>query len=631
MRRAIALVGRPNVGKSTLFNALVQNHSPGRRGGNRRIVHRVAGTTRDRTYGSGEWLGVGYSVVDTGGLVVGDAERLFQDRNLSHQNKQVENSEKTRLKSGSHRGKRVKVAQNEAAAQKSRGFARAMRDQTRIALSEAQVVLFVVDGADGVVPQDFHIASELRKTVLGQRASGRRRVLIGPDDGNDDDEFDDAVEAVGGTQEPPLRVIVVANKCDNDTRRERMEKEAVRLGFGRPMCVSAIHGKGMLDVLSVAVESLQDDAGSASEPLLFGGSSESHAESGVVSAPAGYYSDSDDEGGEALATSAIADTVLESSLVPGEAHPERIRVAIVGRPNVGKSSLVNSILEQERVLVSDVPGTTHDPVDCDVDIGGLQLTLIDTAGIRRGAKHEPGLEKLTVLWSLRAIERAHVVVMLIDPEGAVTAQEQAIARHISDNYRSVVLAVNKWDHLMERMEEGPTSGSLMENAKLAQSEFEQHIRERLRFLSYAPVHFLSAKTKFGVPELLQSVAHVFSERGKRFSTKLLMDTVKDAVDLHAPPSKKHNERVKRLKFKFATQSKGFPPSFVFWVNDPTLVHFSYSRYLENSLRSVHPFSGTPLRLSFRKNSGRERSQGLREQTLFKNRPPPHSRGAVGGK
>jgi len=253
----------------------------------------------------------------------------------------------------------------------------------------------------------------------------------------------------------------------------------------------------------------------------------------------------------------------------------------VGRPNVGKSSLLNRLWGQERVIVSEVPGTTRDAIDTEVEFGGEPITLIDTAGIRRRGKVTPGVEKYSVLRTLKAINRADVCLLLIDAQDKVTAQDQHIASYILDDAKSVVVVVNKWDAVQKDTH--------------TMVEYTQEIRAALRFMDYVPVLFISAKTGQRVQQVLEVALEVCSERQRRISTADLNRLLQDAV-AHHPPKTKAGQQ---LKFYYVTQPEVDPPTFVFFVNNRKLVHFTYERYLENRIRDLHGFLGTPLRLVFR--------------------------------
>ncbi len=446
----VALVGRPNVGKSTLFNRLTgERHA---------IVEDEPGTTRDRLYGSTEWGGHPFIVVDTGGLDVALTDKTPN-----------------------------KGDQPAALGASSRDFAREIRQQAEIAIEESDVVILLTDARDGLTEADRDVAEILRR-------SGRP-------------------------------VVLAVNKADNETRRlDAMELYELNLGTPHP--ISALHGTGTGDLLDAVVANL---------PML-----------------------EDDDGDEG------------------------VRVAIVGRPNVGKSSLLNALLQQERAIVSPIPGTTRDAIDTQLVWEGQRITLIDTAGIRRRGKVEVGVEKYSVLRSLGAIQRADVVLLLIDATTGVTAQDTHVAGFVLDAYKSVVVLVNKWDAV-----EGKDTHTM--------SQLTADIRAKLRFMDYVPVLFLSALTRQRINKVLPLVMSVAEQRKVRVPTANLNRLFREAFVAHPAPSR----RGKALKLLYATQAEVAPPTFVLFVNDPELVHFSYSRYLENRIRAVYPFQGTPMRFFVR--------------------------------
>jgi len=326
-------------------------------------------------------------------------------------------------------------------------------------------------------------------------------------------------------------VFLAVNKVDN-LRLEQDALEFYALGLGEVYPISAIHGGiGVADLLDAVVD------------------------------------------------------VLPPSIPPNGGEDESVRLAIVGRPNVGKSSLLNKLLGEERVIVSPIPGTTRDAVDTYLEWEGTPITLIDTAGIRRRGKVERGVEYYSVLRALRAIQRADVALLVIDGFEGVRSQDTHVAGAILDEWASAVVVINKWD--------------LVEKDTHTMIEYTRWVREALRFLDYVPVLFVSALTGQRVNKVIETALAVHEARFKRIPTGPLNRVVQDALDRHAPPSK----RGKRLKIYFASQPSVDPPTFVFHVNDPKLVHFSYERYLEYRLREAYGFPGTPLKLLFR---GRKR-------------------------
>ncbi len=328
-----------------------------------------------------------------------------------------------------------------------------------------------------------------------------------------------------GRPYPPI--LVVVNKCDSPERRAQAV-EFYALGMGDPYPISAIHGTGTGDLLDLLVEALGARAPAPEEP-------------------------------EATA-----------------------RIAIIGRPNVGKSSLLNRLLGKERAIVSPIPGTTRDAVDTHLTFHGATITLIDTAGIRRRGRVEPGVEKYSVIRALRALERADVALLMVDASEGVTAQDAHVAGMALDKMKSVVVLVNKWDLV-------PKDSHTIE-------EYTANVRRELNFLDYVPVLFISAKTGQRVRQVLPTALRVQEERLRRVPTSELNRMLHRALEAHAPPA--HAGRP--LKMLYVSQVRTDPPTFLFHVNDPELVHFTYARYLENQIRREFGFLGTPLRLSFRR-------------------------------
>jgi GTP-binding protein len=328
-------------------------------------------------------------------------------------------------------------------------------------------------------------------------------------------------------QQPPI--LLVVNRCDNEQRRSQIH-EFYELGMGDPIPISALHGTGTGDMLDSLMDALQ------------------------------IVSESDDDDDTA------------------------IKLAIIGRPNVGKSSLLNCLLGEERVIVSPIPGTTRDAIDTQLTYHGTPVILIDTAGIRRRGKIEIGVERYSVLRALKAIERADVVLLLIDATENVTAQDTHIAGMAIDKAKSVVVIVNKWDAIDKDAHTMPV--------------FTEHIRQELNFMDYVPVLYISAKTGLRVNQVIPTALQVQEERLRRIPTGQLNRLLRQALHEHPPPTRKG----KRLRIRYATQVRTDPPTFLFHVNDPKLVHFSYVRFLENCIRAEYQFTGTPLRLSFRSQS-----------------------------
>jgi GTP-binding protein len=433
----VAVVGRPNVGKSALFNRMVR--------GRLALVEEIPGTTRDRLYGSVQWRGRVFRLVDTGGL---DLE-----------------------------------ARTSLSAQ--------VRQQVQAAVDEAQVILFVVDSSEGVTAGDLEVADVLRRTAKP--------------------------------------VLMLANKAESKARQERAV-EFYELGLGEPLPVSAHHGSGVADVMDLLIDILP--------------------------------------------------------LATAKEEAEALRIAIVGRPNVGKSMLLNAILGEERVIVSEVPGTTRDSIDTIFEYGGQHMVLVDTAGIRRRGHVEKGLEKHAVLHAQRAVQRADVALLVLEGPEGVTAQDAHIAGYVAEARCGLVLVVNKWD--------------LVGGDGSNRQEFERLARQRFRFAAWAPLCFVSAKERMGLPALLEETLHAGQERRRRIPTAELNALVQRATAEKPPPT----SGSRRLKLFYVTQAEAAPPTFVFFVNDASLVHFSYRRHLERVLRKGYGFQGSPLRLVFR--SRRER-------------------------
>jgi len=442
----VALLGRPNVGKSTLFNRLA--------GEPLAIVDETPGTTRDRLFSTGEWNGIEFSIIDTGGidpttggkdpLSIGSAEYIQQ-----------------------------------------------IRSQALIAIQEADVVLFLVDAISGVTPADLEVAQILRRNQ----------------------------HMVGNNPVPP--VLLVVNKADSSNLRSGID-EFYELGMGEPYPVSAIHGTGTGDLLDILVASFSK-----------------HEE---------------------------------------EPEDESVKIALVGKPNVGKSSLLNRLIGEERSIVSPIAGTTRDAIDTKIEFNGIPLTLIDTAGIRRRGKIEPGVEKFSVLRSMRAIERADVALLLIDAVDDISAQDAHIAGYILEAWKSAVVLVNKWD--------------AVEKDTYTINEYTERIQKDLNFMDYVPILFISAKTGQRVNQVLPMALRVQEERVARISTSSLNQVFQKAQDMHAGASKGGRS----LRIYYGTQVRSDPPTFLLYVNDPKLAHFSYIRYLENCLRKEFQFIGTPIRL-----------------------------------
>lgn len=451
----LAIVGRPNVGKSSFFNRLIGEQVA--------IVEDQPGTTRDRIYGDSEWNGVIFTVIDTGGLVLGNAA----EPGTGPQGEVTEEDIMNRT-----------------------------REQAEAAIEEADVILLIVDAKSGLTAADSEIADILR------------------------------------TSKKP--VILAANKADSEERRLNAV-EFYALGLGDPIPISSKHSINTGDLLDQVVAAFP---------------TEQEAE---------------------------------------EAEEEQVKVALVGRPNVGKSRLLNAILGQERVIVSEIPGTTRDAIDTQFEYTEgegeeavkYDVTLIDTAGIRRRGRIDPGIERYSVIRTLKAIQRADVVLLVIDATEGITAQDTHIAGYVLEESKGMVLVVNKWD--------------LVEKDSNTIYEYTDHLRQELSFIPYVTFVFISAKYGQRVNKVLPAAIKVAKERSKRVSTGQLNKLVKEATDAHPPASKPG----KWVKFYYATQADVKPPTFIFFTNDAENVHFSYKRYLENQLRGVFGFEGTPIRLVFR--------------------------------
>jgi GTP-binding protein len=460
----VAIVGRPNVGKSTLFNRMVGERAA--------IVEDTAGTTRDRVYGESDWNGRRFMMVDTGGL---------------------------ELEPGTSIEERV-------------------QDQARVAIEEADVVLFVVDAAAGLAPLDHEVADRLRRA-----------------------------------HRPTILVI---NKADNP-RREAEGAEFYALGFDPAITISAQHGRNTGDLADLIVEHLPP-APAEPEPSV--------SEDDLADDPP-----TDDELAE----------LAETDVGPP-------RVAIVGRPNTGKSTLVNRVLGHERMIVSDVPGTTRDAIDAEVVVEGEPMVLVDTAGIRRRGSIQRGTEKYSVLRSLKAIDRADVAVVLTDAIEGFTAQDAHVVGYVLEAGKGLVLVINKWDAI--------------ERDEKTADDWLRKLRRDAPYLEWAEIMFASALTGHRVERILRQARRVAEERYRRVPTADVNRVVGDAVAAHTPPT----ARGKRARVLYATQVAVAPPTFVIFVNDPELFHFSYRRYLENRLRDAFGFAGTPIRLRFRARANGER-------------------------
>ena len=432
----VAIVGRPNVGKSTLFNRLA-----GRR---EAIVTDIPGTTRDRLLAEVSWDGSHFTLVDTGGLEIRPQGPL---------------------------GEKVKA-------------------QVEVAVSEADLIIFLLDVGDGLMPMDREIASWLRRT------------------------------------EKPL--VVVVNKVDNE-RLEVSAAEFFQLGLEEPLLISAYHNLGIYDMMDRVL------------------------------------------------------SLLPSAAEPDESYEGAMKLAIVGRTNVGKSMLLNAILGQERAIVSEVPGTTRDAPDTLFLYGDQPVVLVDTAGIRRPGKVNRGIESYSVLRAVRAMQRCDIALVVMDATELATAQEAHIFGHAWDAYKGLIAVVNKWDLVPDEDRTG---------LELA----VQTVRQRLHYMPYLPICFTSALRAQGIQDLMSVATDIYQERLKRIPPGKLHYALMDALADQMPPSRSGRQ----LKINGLRQVEVNPPTFLLSVNHPELIHFSYHRYLENRLRSTFGFTHTHLKLVFRR-------------------------------
>jgi GTPase len=332
--------------------------------------------------------------------------------------------------------------------------------------------------------------------------------------------------------------VIAANKADTlDKADDAFEFYA--LGLGPVVAISAIHGLGVGDLLDAVIDALEDAEINLDEE--------------------------DDE--------------------------DRLKIAIVGRPNVGKSTLLNHIIGEERTIVSPAAGTTRDAIDTEIKWHGMDVTLIDTAGMRRRGRIDPGVEKYSVLRAMKAIERADVALLLVDAEEGITEQDEHIAGYVIEAYKSLVIVVNKWD--------------AVDKDAYTMSEYTRSVQERFHFIPYAPVIFISALTGQRIHQVLETANRIWEARFLRIQTSELNRLIREAIQKHPPPVR----GTRRLKIYFASQVSTAPPLFLFHVNDKKLVHFTYRRYLENQIRAEYPFEGTPLRFSFRESKGKLSREG----------------------
>lgn len=434
MKHTVAIVGRPNVGKSTLFNKLV--------GDRLSIVKDEPGVTRDRLYREMEWLGNKFLLVDTGGL-----EPRTQDFMMSK-----------------------------------------IKKQAQVAIDEADVIIFLVDGKAGITGLDEDVATILRKQ--------------------------------------DKKVIVAVNKIDNYMKEQENIFEFYGLGFEEVIGISGEHKTNLGDLLDTVVEKFDDK------------------------------------------------NTKEIS--------EGLSIAILGRPNAGKSSLLNKLLNKERSIVSDIAGTTRDTIDSALKYDGEMYTLIDTAGIRRKSKVEDDIEYYSVLRAMKAIKRADVCVLMLDATELLTDQDKRIAGMIYDERKPIIIAINKWD--------------LIEKNDNSVKEFKELVKADLAFLDYAPIVTISALTGKRTLNILEQAKFINEEYHKKVSTGILNQILAEIVAQNPVPTRKG----RAVKLNYATQISQAPPKFVFFANNPELIHFSYKRYIENKLREYFGFEGCPIDIIFNK-------------------------------
>ncbi|MDU6312466.1 MAG: ribosome biogenesis GTPase Der [Clostridium perfringens] len=429
----VAMVGRPNVGKSTLFNKLAGKRIS--------IVQDTPGVTRDRVYAESEWLNRKFTMIDTGGIEPESSDIIVKQ----------------------------------------------MRRQAQIAIEMADVIVFVVDGKEGLTAADQEVAQMLRKS-----------------------------------KKP---VVLVVNKIDRLALEEN-SYEFYNLGIGDPITISASQGLGLGDMLDEVVK---------------------------------YFNDPSED----------------------EVDDEYIRIAMIGKPNVGKSSLINRLLGEERVIVSNVPGTTRDSIDSYLETEDGKFILVDTAGLRRKSKVKEEIERYSVIRTYAAIEKADVAILVIDAEQGITEQDEKIIGYAHEMNKAIMVVVNKWD--------------IIEKDDKTLSNYQKDLQQKLKFMPYAKYLFISALTGQRVHKILSTAKYCYDNYSKRVSTGLLNDVISKAVLMKEPPV----VALKRLKIYYATQVATKPPKFVFFVNDPNLLHFSYGRYLENQLRESFDFDGTGIEIEYR--------------------------------
>ncbi|MGL5244695.1 MAG: ribosome biogenesis GTPase Der [Sarcina sp.] len=429
----VAIVGRPNVGKSTVFNRLAGKRIS--------IVQDTPGVTRDRVYAESEWINKKFTMIDTGGIEPESSDVIIKQ----------------------------------------------MRRQAQIAIEMADVIVFIVDGKEGLTAADSEVAQMLRKS-----------------------------------KKP---VVLVVNKVDN-IKEEDNCYEFYNLGIGDPITISASQGLGLGDMLDEVVahfDSLEDD----------------------------------------------------------DEEDEYIKIAMIGKPNVGKSSLINKLLGEDRVIVSDVPGTTRDAIDSYLETDEGKFILIDTAGLRRKSKVKEEIERYSVIRTYAAVERADVCILIIDAEQGITDQDEKIIGYAHELNKAIMVIVNKWD--------------LVAKDDKTLSKYQKDLQSNLKFMPYAQYLFISALTGQRVHKVLSVAKGCYDNYSKRISTGILNEVINKAVLMKEPPV----VGLKRLKIYYATQVATKPPKFLFFVNDPNASHFSYERYLENQLRESFDFKGTGIEIEYR--------------------------------
>ena len=435
----VAIVGRPNVGKSTFFNYVV--------GQKISIVKDEPGVTRDRVYAEANWCGNNFTLIDTGGIEPKSSDIIVNS----------------------------------------------MLEQVNIAISMADVIIFMTNLKDGMIETDREIALMLKKS-----------------------------------KKP---IVLVCNKSDNFGPTPIEINEFYSLGLGEPMPISSINALGIGDVLEAVCKNLPKDN--------------------------------------------------------KEEDAERIKVAVIGKPNVGKSSLVNKILGENRVIVSDIAGTTRDAIDTYYDNQDGKYNFIDTAGIRKHNKIKEDIEKYSIMRTLLAIERADVCLLLIDATEGVTEQDTKIAGEAHDSGKGIIIVVNKWDQI--------------EKDDSTFNKFKQQIYNKLTYLTYAPIIFISAKTGQRVDKLFEMINNVNKMNSLRVSTSVLNHVIDEAIAITQPPT----DKGRRLKILYVTQASIKPPTFIVFVNNKELFHFSYERYLINHIRKEFGLEGTPVRIIAREKEDKE--------------------------